>query len=65
LNFFGLQHEGFYDTIAAEWTVVSTGDSPIETWQKKSKTLEMFLRGWAKSLSGKYKKEKKVFVKHY
>jgi hypothetical protein len=30
----------------------------METWQKKIRHLRSFLRGWAKNLSGLYKKEK-------
>lgn len=44
--------------IAAEWAAISAGTSPIDTWQKKIKHLRRFLRGWAKNLSGKYRKEK-------
>jgi exonuclease III len=50
--------EGFYDLVAKEWAAVSNGDSPILTWQKKIRHLRRFLRGWAKNISGKYKKEK-------
>jgi hypothetical protein len=44
--------------IANECAAVSNGTSPIETWQKKIRHLRSFLRGWAKNLSGKYKKDK-------
>src|SRR6266498_3338974 len=52
------RHEGFYEMVAAEWAAVSKGDTPIERWQNKIRHLRRFLKGWAKNLSGKYKKEK-------
>ena len=53
-----LRQEGFYEMIAAEWAAVSRGDTPIERWQNKIRHLRRFLKGWAKNLSGKYRKEK-------
>ena len=44
--------------IAKEWTVVNNGRDPMERWQNKIRHLRHFLKGWAKNLSGKYKKEK-------
>ena len=44
--------------VAAKLVVVSKGDTPIERWQNKIRHLRRFLKGWAKNLSGKYKKEK-------
>jgi hypothetical protein len=44
--------------VAAEWAAVPRGSSPMDTWQRKIRHLRRFLRGWAKNLSGKYKKEK-------
>jgi hypothetical protein len=52
------EQEGFYDLVAREWAAVSAGKTPIITWQNKIRHLRRFLRGWAKNLSGKYKKEK-------
>src|SRR6266498_1813939 len=52
------RQEGFYEMVAAEWAAVSKGNTPIERWQKKIRHLRRFLKGWAKNLSGKYKKEK-------
>src|SRR6266498_728808 len=49
---------GFYEMVAAEWAAVSKGDTPIERWQNKIRHLRRFLKGWAKNMSGKYKKEK-------
>ena len=50
--------DGFYDMVAAEWAAVPSGNSPIDTWQKKIRHLRRYFRGWAKNLSGKYKLEK-------
>jgi hypothetical protein len=44
--------------VVAEWAAISTGNSPIEKWLNKMRHLRRFLRGWAKNISGKYKKEK-------
>jgi hypothetical protein len=44
--------------VKREWAAVSAGKTPIVTWQNKIRHLRRFLRGWAKNLSGKYKKEK-------
>jgi hypothetical protein len=55
------QQEGFLEMVAAEWAAVSPGNTPIQTWQKKIIHLRRFLRGWAKNLSGKYKKENIIY----
>jgi hypothetical protein len=52
------EQEGFYDLVVHEWAAGPIGKTPIETWQNKIRHLRNFLRGWAKNLSGKYKKEK-------
>jgi hypothetical protein len=36
--------------LAAEWAVVSNGNTPTQTWQK-NRYLRRFLKGWAKNLS--------------
>jgi hypothetical protein len=41
-----------------EWRSVHNESSPIESWQKKIRHLRQFLRGWARNISGEYKKEK-------
>jgi hypothetical protein len=53
-----LRQEGFPEMVASEWAAISTGNSPIERWLNKIRHLHRFLRGWAKNISGKYKKEK-------
>ena len=44
--------------VAREWTSCVDGRTPVERWQNKIRHLHQFLRGWAKNLSGEYKKEK-------
>jgi hypothetical protein len=53
-----LKHENFYEIVKAEWEAETRGNSPIAKWQYKIRHLRRFLRGWAKCLSGQYKKEK-------
>jgi hypothetical protein len=36
--------------------------SPMERWQSKIRRLRRHLRGWAKNVSGTYKKEKKELL---
>ena len=48
--------------LAAEWVAVSKGATPIAKWQNKIRHLRKFLKGWAKNLSGKYRKEKERFL---
>jgi hypothetical protein len=50
--------KGFHAMVAAEWATIPPERSPIETWQKRIRHLRIFLRGWAKNLSGKYRKER-------
>jgi hypothetical protein len=41
-----------------EWSSIQNESTPIESWQKKIRHLRQFLRGWARNISGDYKKEK-------
>jgi hypothetical protein len=45
-----------------EWRSVYNESSPIESWQKKIRHLRQFLRGWARNISGEYKKEKECLL---
>jgi hypothetical protein len=47
-----------YSVRVTEWAAGPIGKTPIETWHNKIRHLRKFLRGWAKNISGKYKKEK-------
>ena len=44
--------------IEKEWKSVTTGNNPMDRWLNKLRHIRRFLKGWAKNLSGKYKKEK-------
>lgn len=52
------EREGFYDLVTAEWAKETIGDSNVDGWQNKIRHHRQFLRGWAKSASGAYRKEK-------
>jgi len=57
-----LLRDGFCDMVRDVWnSVVDTG-TPIERWQNKIRRLRQYLRGWAKNISGHYKKEKKELL---
>ena len=53
-----MRQEGFYEMVSDQWTPIVTGNTPIEIWQNKIRHLRQFLRGWAKNMSGIYKKER-------
>jgi hypothetical protein len=53
-----MRQEGFYEMVRDEWTSFNSGDTPVERWQNKIRHLRQFLRGWARNLSGVYRKEK-------
>jgi hypothetical protein len=58
---FWFRQEGFYEMVVKEWNSINTGRNPIERWQNKIRHLRRFLKGWAKSMSGNYKKrERKI-----
>ena len=44
------------------WHSVLVEGSPLERWQAKIRKLRQYLRGWAKNVSGAYKKEKKTLL---
>jgi hypothetical protein len=39
------------------------GDTPVERWQHKIRSLRKYLRGWARDQSGKYKLDKERLQK--
>jgi hypothetical protein len=53
-----MRQDGFFEMVRDEWISIHSGVSPVERWQHKVRHLRQFLRGWAKNLSGVYKKEK-------
>jgi hypothetical protein len=56
------EQDGFDEIVASEWAAGPIGKTPIATWQNKIRHLRRFLRGWAKNISGKYKKEKECLL---
>ena len=57
-----LRQDGFFEMVAREWLSTLGGNTPIERWQAKIQHLRRFLRGWAKNLSGEYKKQKEKLL---
>jgi hypothetical protein len=57
-----LKHENFYEIVKVEWEAETRGNSPIAIWQNKIRHLRRFLKGWAKCLSGQYKKQKEKLL---
>lgn len=58
-----LSQDGFYEMVATEWASITSGNTPIERWQNKIRHIRHFLRGWAKNISGVYKKERDRLLK--
>jgi hypothetical protein len=58
-----LGQDGFYDLVKEVWSSVTTGDSPIDIWQNKICYLCQYFQGWARNMSGVYKKEKEKLIK--
>lgn len=53
-----LLREGFHELVTEVWRKENKGSTMMERWQNKIRRLRQFLRGWAKSTSGTYRKEK-------
>jgi hypothetical protein len=51
------------DTVSEVWRKEERGVTPMQRWQNKIRRLRQFLRGWAKNMSGAYKKEKQELLK--
>jgi hypothetical protein len=47
--------------VSQVWQNTVVLGSPIDKWQMKIRRLRQHLRGWAKHVSGVYKKEKQYF----
>lgn len=52
------EREVFFYLVATEWSQENRGCTPTDIWQNKVRHLPQFFRGWAKSASRVYKKEK-------
>jgi hypothetical protein len=57
-----LLRDGFMEMVRGIWTNTRVGETPMERWQGKIRRLRQHLRGWAKNVSGQYKKEKKEIL---
>jgi exonuclease III len=57
-----LLRDGFCDMVRDVWHSVTVDGTPLERWQAKIRRLRQYLRGWAKNVSGAYKKEKKLLL---
>jgi hypothetical protein len=58
-----LLKEGFSDVVSEVWKKENKGNTSMQRWQNKIRRLRQFLRGWAKNLSGAYKKEKQELLR--
>jgi hypothetical protein len=57
-----LLRDGFCEMVSNVWQNTLVDGSPIERWQAKIRRLRQHLRGWAKNVSGAYKKEKTILL---
>jgi hypothetical protein len=57
-----LLRDGFCDMVYEVWQNTLVSGSPIERWQMKIRRLRQYIRGWAKHVSGIYKKEKAILL---
>jgi hypothetical protein len=57
-----LLRDAFMEMVRGIWTNTRVGRTPMERWQGKIRRLRQHLRGWAKNVSGQYKKEKKEIL---
>jgi hypothetical protein len=57
-----LLREGFCEMVKDVWQSTIVSGSPIERWQAKISRLRQYLRGWARNVSGVYKKEKETIL---
>jgi hypothetical protein len=52
-----LHRDGFADIVKEVWNNSVTGQSPIQRWSNKVRTLWKYLRGWACHTNGLYIKK--------
>ena len=57
-----LLRDRFCEMVSEVWRNTLVSGSPIERWQIKIRRLRQHLRGWAKHVSGEYKKEKTTLL---
>ena len=58
-----LLQKGFYKIVEDVWNKRVKGLNAMEVWQNKIRRLRQFLRGWAKNISGRNKKEKMELIR--
>jgi hypothetical protein len=58
-----LLKEGFFELVADVWNKEQKGVTSMQKWQNKIRRLRQLLRGWAKNMSGAYKKEKQELLR--
>ena len=58
-----LLRDGFYEIVENVWKSEEPVQCPLQNWQNRIRRLRQFLRGWAKNISGAYKKEKKEIMR--
>jgi hypothetical protein len=54
-----LLRDDFMEMVRDIWEHAVVGQKPMQRWQGKIYRLRQYLRGWAKNISGQYKKEKR------
>jgi hypothetical protein len=55
--------EGFFYMVSFIWQQEKRGETAIQIWQNKIRSLRQYLRGWAKNSAGLVKKEKQQLLK--
>jgi hypothetical protein len=60
-----LLRDGFADMVKNIWLNKVVSGIAMERWQAKIRRLRQHLRGWAKNVSGAYKKEKKKLLDNW
>jgi hypothetical protein len=44
--------DGFHEKVAEVWQWETKGSNSLERWQNKIRSLQRYLRGWAKNMNG-------------
>ena len=57
-----LLRDDFYELVVDVWKKEMRGRTPLQHWRSKIQRFRQFLRGWAKNVSGQYKKEKAELI---
>lgn len=57
-----LTRDGFHDMVAKVWQEETRGESPMQKWQNKIRSLRRYLKGWAKNLVGENKRKNTGYI---